>query len=463
MDFLPEGLDETLSDTSPNTMVDEPITQNDSSEFIDPAVLQHLDESHSDTNPDTMVGEPITQNNNSAFIDPAVFESLDEFLLNTSPDTIVSKSITQNDGPAFTDPAVFEHVDKSHSDTNPDTMVGEPITQNDSPQSIEETVLKQVLPSNLIGDKIFLIHEIDQKRGKNTRSILTNKHFAVLLYMPKESLTIRPSDRYLDLVGIYRTIDDLHDSSFWDTSDIPPLGETQECLQYDNDRCIITGFGASAPCRIIPFTRGIVGGGPKETMLSGCPLVHNLLGFSKINLAGYRNANPDVEPRSDLDLDRLRAEMKRPTSCWNMITLSPDLRKMWAEGMFGLKWVGASQDPIDKDKVWIVLQFVWMPMNNQRKRDDEIKLYKNEPYKLGDELQHTWGNKTRPLVPCLMDPCIDCENTERVAAYYINNGVPVRSGDLFSITRARNDESVCRYAFELQWILVCAHAISGLD
>ncbi|GKU06708.1 hypothetical protein FLAG1_09601 [Fusarium langsethiae] len=246
---------------------------------------------------------------------------------------------------------------------------------------------EEVLPSNLIDQKLPDIRKIVSKTQMNINNpVLNGIHFAVLLYMPANSLEDFDNQPNLSLTGLFEAI---------------------KTLDY----------------------------------------LSNLLGF-------YTRA---TEPTMASALDRLMNEVQTPYMCWNMITLSPDLRAMWASGMFALKW--QASEPLGTNKVRIRLQFVWMPYNVSRRRDSPFDLLQDD---LREGLNHVWGKETLAS-PCTMSDCLACKRANTISAHNAETGRRIRSGDIFTISRDANDMLVCRLAFELQWILVCAHAVSGDD
>ncbi|RGP69588.1 hypothetical protein FSPOR_4692 [Fusarium sporotrichioides] len=305
---------------------------------------------------------------------------------------------------------------------------------------------EEVLPSTLIDQKLPDIRKIVSKTQMIINNpVLNGIHFAVLLYMPANSLEDFDNQPNLNLSGLFEAIKALDCLSFNTMTVGPTSPEVQKCQEYDNHVCIVTGCGCvSRPCHILPFS---------DTPLYRANQQHRPLRALIGNLLGFYTRT--TEPTMASALDRLMNEVQTPYMCWNMITLSPDLRAMWASGMFALKW--QSSEPLGTNKVRIRLQFVWMPYNVSRRRDSPFDLLQDD---LQEGLNHVWG-KEKLASPCTISDCLACKRTNTVSAHNTETGRRIRSGDIFTISRDANDMLVCRLAFELQWILVCAHAVSG--
>ncbi|KAH6967133.1 hypothetical protein EDB82DRAFT_517987 [Fusarium venenatum] len=146
-----------------------------------------------------------------------------------------------------------------------------------------------------------------------------------------------------------------------------------------------------------------------------------------------------------------------------MITMSPNLGQMWASGLFALKWI-TNREIFDSShlrtgKSRIKLHFVWMPCNSHRRRQSSI-LQLEEAYNLVAELQHQWGREAPPFA-CTIPDCSDCKSTKAFSAHNCDTGRPIRSGDIFYIIRDTVDLLPCRFAFDIQWALSYAYAVSG--
>jgi hypothetical protein len=128
----------------------------------------------------------------------------------------------------------------------------------------------------------------------------------------------------------------------------------------------------------------------------------------------------------------------RCDKCWNMLSLGPDLRKLWKEYFFGIQCLGIL--PIDGQASTIWLQFHWMP-RNQLKFNDHA-----EPN------MDTIQRMLRSIPP---------EKNDIVEKYRSHTHSPLETGQIFSI-RMGNEEAISmKHVIDLRWVIVRIAAISG--
>ncbi|WXC50544.1 hypothetical protein QX201_010216 [Fusarium graminearum] len=206
--------------------------------------------------------------------------------------------------------------------------------------------------------------------------LLNALHFATLLHMPMHILELiakQPvNDPIRDLGTLYTAIQQIHE---WSTQSSLPLGfkyphisspeespERQKCVEYDNQRCIVTGHKIKTSCHVIPLSRRSLPGGAGHRLENILSIMEYLVGFSHLSR--------DVESQELLGM--LAAEVDIPKMYWNLITLTPGIANMWERGMFAFRWLHHTRIVADPwshiGKVRITLEFVWMPFNTSRWR-----------------------------------------------------------------------------------------------
>ncbi|EKJ76990.1 hypothetical protein FPSE_02865 [Fusarium pseudograminearum CS3096] len=204
--------------------------------------------------------------------------------------------------------------------------------------------------------------------------LLNALHFATLLHMPIHILELiakQPVDDPIRDPGtLYTAIEQIHEWSFR----YPPISspaqspETQKCLEYDDQRCIVTGHEIKTSCHVIPFCRRSMVGGAGHRINS----IRSVMNY----LVGYSHLSRDVESQELLGI--LSAEVDIPKMHWNLITLSPNIATLWERGVFAFRWLYHSRIVADNwshvGKVRITLEFVWMPFNRSRRRLDPFDL-----------------------------------------------------------------------------------------
>ncbi|UZP43037.1 hypothetical protein NXS19_010853 [Fusarium pseudograminearum] len=204
--------------------------------------------------------------------------------------------------------------------------------------------------------------------------LLNALHFATLLHMPIHILELiaeQPvNDPIRDLGTLYTAIEQIHEWSFR----YPPISspaespERQKCLEYDDQRCIVTGHEIKTSCHVIPFCRRSMVGGAGHRIDS----IRSVMNY----LVGYSHLSRDVESLELLGM--LSAEVDIPKMHWNLITLSPNIATLWERGVFAFRWLYHSRIAADNwshvGKVRITLEFVWMPFNRSRRRLDPFDL-----------------------------------------------------------------------------------------
>ncbi|QPC80177.1 hypothetical protein HYE68_010929 [Fusarium pseudograminearum] len=204
--------------------------------------------------------------------------------------------------------------------------------------------------------------------------LLNALHFATLLHIPMHILELiakqAVNDPIRDLRTLYTAIEQIHDWSFR----YPPISspaespERQKCLEYDDQRCIITGHEIKTSCHVIPLCRRSMVGGAGHRIDS----IRSVMKY----LVGYSHLSRDVESQELLGM--LSVEVDIPKMHWNLITLSPNIATLWERGVFAFRWLYHSRIVADNwnhvGKVRITLEFVWMPFNRSRRRLDPFDL-----------------------------------------------------------------------------------------
>lgn len=121
-----------------------------------------------------------------------------------------------------------------------------------------------------------------------------------------------------------------------------------------------------------------------------------------------------------------------------MISLGPDLRKLWKEHFFGVQCLGIL--PIDHQASAIWLQFHWMPRN---------QLDYNHRAELNmDTIQKLLRN-------------IPPETNDIVQKYRRCTHRPLETGHIFSIRMGKEEAINMKQAIDLRWVILRIGAISG--
>lgn len=124
---------------------------------------------------------------------------------------------------------------------------------------------------------------------------------------------------------------------------------------------------------------------------------------------------------------------------WNMISLDPDLPRLWKENFFGIQCLGIL--PIDRQASAIWLQFHWMPRNQlDYRRRAELSM---------DTIQNMLQN-------------IPPEENAVVEKYRNRTQHPLESGHIFSIRMGKQEAISMKRVMDFRWVIVRIAAISGL-
>lgn len=121
-----------------------------------------------------------------------------------------------------------------------------------------------------------------------------------------------------------------------------------------------------------------------------------------------------------------------------MISLGPDLRKLWKEHFFGVQCLGIL--PIDHQASAIWLQFHWMPRN---------QLDYNHRAELNmDTIQKMLRN-------------VPPEKNDIVQKYRRCTHRPLETGHVFSIRMGKEEAINMKQVIDLRWVILRIGAISG--
>lgn len=122
-----------------------------------------------------------------------------------------------------------------------------------------------------------------------------------------------------------------------------------------------------------------------------------------------------------------------------MISLDPDLRRLWNRHFFGIQCLGIL--PIDRQASAIWLQFHWMPRNQLDYRQ-RAELNMNT---IQEMLQIT-----------------ALEENDVVEKYRSCTHRPLEAGHIFSIRMGKQEAIRMKRVIDLRWVIVRIAAISGL-
>ncbi|OBS19895.1 hypothetical protein FPOA_11620 [Fusarium poae] len=237
-----------------------------------------------------------------------------------------------------------------------------------------------------------------------------------------------------------------------------PIGRNREtikgCLELDKHTCVITGLGKPTVAHIIPFAWNSTDDNRAATET----LKHALWYMS-------------CDPRADSPEERFKKfyETKGVSDkTWNVISLCHDLHSLWGYGIWALKWRGSIELEDNPSRSRITLQFHWMPRNIKMDDSNYSPLQTLVPEEitvdgvnaLRDELKHSYGGEQHS---CPDGNCKTCLEVAKIGARDCRSGQPIKTGDIFTIIRPTEDVDKCKEAFDLQWAIINAAAISGCD
>ncbi|KAF4473556.1 Sulfate adenylyltransferase subunit 2 [Fusarium agapanthi] len=218
--------------------------------------------------------------------------------------------------------------------------------------------------------------------------------------------------------------------------------EKKQGIDNDGGRCIVTGVANPEVCHIIPFA---FNNSDRNTQKSALltKTIHAMI-----------NLEVDTETMDAVDL--LSKEKRSSDKQWNMICLSPSLHTWWGYAYLGFKWLGSTPTTNNPEIHEIKLQFHWMPRNI--KRIPTASFHPKDLKSLDQEIKHCYGSE--PYL-CRKPNCQACDGTKDIAAHNVTSGRPIRTGDIFTIRRKKDDILRCRAMFDIQWAIITSAAISG--
>lgn len=195
-----------------------------------------------------------------------------------------------------------------------------------------------------------------------------------------------------------------------------------QCLVRDNFRCVFTQNDSPKVYQILPFIASY-GSWTSIQKQDASYCFNTVLGpESWAELNNFVCTGPD------------RCDMS-----WNMISLSPDLRRLWKEHFVGFQCLGIL--PIDRQASAIWLQFHWMPRNQLDYRHHaELNM---------DTIQKLLQN-------------IPSEGHDAVEKYRKSAHRPLETGQIFSIRMGKQEALSMKRVIDLRWAIVRIAAISGL-
>lgn len=128
---------------------------------------------------------------------------------------------------------------------------------------------------------------------------------------------------------------------------------------------------------------------------------------------------------------------------WNMVCLKPELRLLWHQCRFGLKYLGHGDSGLDKE---VRVQFVWMPLMP----GTDIWERPNLLAEMDGESKNRTIDKLRRSYENAEEPVLD------------RKGRNVISGRIFGIRVREEDLQLFVDMLKLQWNLIKLAAMSGI-
>ncbi|KAL6904123.1 hypothetical protein GGI43DRAFT_432749 [Trichoderma evansii] len=198
--------------------------------------------------------------------------------------------------------------------------------------------------------------------------------------------------------------------------------EKEKCLVRDNYRCIFTQDDSPRVHQIMPFVASYI----------------NYTFIQLLDISSCFSAVLSHEACSQLNYF-VCVGSDHCDKSWNMMSLGPNLRKLWKNHLFGIQCLGIL--PIDRQASAIWLQFHWMPRN---------RLNPNHRAEINvDAIQ-----KMLQIIPP--------ENNDFVEEYRSRTHHPLETGHIFSIRMGKQEAINMKHVIDLRWVVVRIVTISGL-
>ncbi|KAJ4217068.1 hypothetical protein NW759_009017 [Fusarium solani] len=223
--------------------------------------------------------------------------------------------------------------------------------------------------------------------------------------------------------------------------------QARDALRFDSNRCLVTGMRDPDGCHIMPFTTN---DRPNylEKVRSFRAVIATCFGLGR----GTESAKAR-EP--------LFAGLGGSDKVFNILSLTPTLRRFWSRSYCAFKWHGLSK--VDGDETYVLLQFHWMPRSSHINGARYIDLDdQNDPTcnrSIIGGLSHHYGPDGNPH--CSTEECANCKEIHGRSIVNVEHGHPLRSGHLFTVKRPTATIGSFRQMINLQWAIIRAAAMSG--
>ncbi|PON27148.1 hypothetical protein TGAM01_v204097 [Trichoderma gamsii] len=319
-----------------------------------------------------------------------------------------------------------------------------------------------IIPMNNIEERLKLIKEIqagvsEDQKDKSKDSRLTYFQLAYFLLCPDSALRKVIDDRfhgsYLEaqiqyissfLIGTFKVSYErpFRDNSYREENtheqneeilerlnqlergrkNLPQKkAEKEKCLVRDYYRCIFTQDESPKVYQILPFIASY-GSWTFIQLIDAFSCFKVVLGSEVWSQLCY--------------VVTINSEMCDKS--WNMISLGPDLRKLWKEQFFGIQCLGIL--PIDRQASAIWLQFHWMP-RNQRDYNDRAEL----------------NMDTIQKMLLIISP----KKNDIVKKYRRRTQNPLETGHIVSIRMGKEEAISMKQVIDFRWVIARIGAISG--